>query len=74
MRRKRLVAAVARMEAAAVRLEAAVVHAEESRRLYELVATKRHNDLLADIAGVDKDVRALANRIARDFKPTKKAT
>ncbi len=54
-------------------LEAAVARAEETRRLYEVLATKRHEDLLTAVGKTDKDVRALSARIARDFKPTKKA-
>lgn len=62
MRRKRLKA-----------IEAELARAAETRRLYELLATKRHNDLLAAVAAVDKKVSALSTRIARDFKPTKVA-
>lgn len=52
-------------------IEADLARAEETRRLYELLATKRHNDLMAAVSAVDRKVGALATRIARDFKPTK---
>lgn len=59
-RRKRLAA-----------IEAELARAAETRRLYELLATKRHNDLMAAVTAVDRKVAGLASRIARDFKPTK---
>jgi len=59
-RRKRLAA-----------IEAEQARAAETARLYELVATKRHTDLMAAVAAVHRDVRSLRTKVDRDFKPTK---
>lgn len=60
MRRKRLAT-----------IEAEQARVEEVRRLYELVAAKRHTDLMAAVEAVHRDVRSLRTKVDRDFKPTK---